>query len=148
MLDYRQQQLLNWLSAPDPSTNFNRAKNQRHAETGTWFLESEPYSTWQNNPSASMWLHGLAGCGKTVLSSTIIRDLQEKSGENTVSTVKWERHQTHALPFLAVLLSLRLILPKSRYRHSPLGENTIQSAWRPVSRDMADRLPIGSVFLL
>jgi predicted ATPase len=123
MLDHRQQQVVSWLSAPDPSTNFNKAKKQRHAGTGTWFLKINSYKQWQENPCASLWLHGLAGCGKTVLSSTIIRDLQDKSSENIVSTVN-ERGTKRTLCHLLQCCLLRLI-PPLRYHHSPL-ENTSQ----------------------
>ncbi|KAH0168095.1 Pfs, NACHT and ankyrin domain protein, partial [Aureobasidium melanogenum] len=69
--------LKEWLHAPDPSTNYNRAIQQRHPGTGLWFLESEVYEGWRVEENGFLWLHGLAGCGKTVLSSSIIEDLQK-----------------------------------------------------------------------
>lgn len=72
-----------WLSAPDPSTNHNRATRNRQAKTGSWFLESESFTHWKEQNSL-LWLHGKPGCGKTVLSSTIInavlQECQSKSG--------------------------------------------------------------------
>ena len=56
-----------WLSGPDPSTNHNRARRSRQEKTGSWFLESKTYAHWQEQKSL-LWLHGKAGCGKTVLS--------------------------------------------------------------------------------
>jgi hypothetical protein len=66
-----------WLSAPDPSTNHNRACRSRQATTGSWFLESEAYTHWKEQ-SSLLWLHGKAGCGKTILSSTIITEVLQK----------------------------------------------------------------------
>jgi hypothetical protein len=39
-------------------------------------LESEKYKTWKASSAAHLWLHGKAGCGKSVLCSTIIEDLK------------------------------------------------------------------------
>ncbi|KZL87248.1 pfs domain-containing protein, partial [Colletotrichum incanum] len=69
------QDVMKWLSPPDPSANYNKAFQQRHEGTGQWFLESEEYSEWKKTPKSSLWLHGIPGCGKTILSSTVIRDL-------------------------------------------------------------------------
>jgi hypothetical protein len=35
------------------------------------------YQEWKNKPNSKLWLNGKPGCGKTVLSSTIIEDLHE-----------------------------------------------------------------------
>ncbi|KAF2178430.1 hypothetical protein K469DRAFT_438948, partial [Zopfia rhizophila CBS 207.26] len=62
-----------WLSAPDPSMNYQKALKKRQAETGLWFLESEQYSKWKTGAPSSLWLYGIPGCGKTVLSSTVLQ---------------------------------------------------------------------------
>jgi len=55
--------------------NYQKALKQRHAETGRWLLESSQYSGWKEEGRTSIWLHGIPGCGKTILSSTVIEDL-------------------------------------------------------------------------
>lgn len=67
--------ILRWLSPPDPSTNHQKALKLRQADTGLWFLGNERYSEWKASPCSFIWLHGIPGCGKTVLSSTIIEDV-------------------------------------------------------------------------
>ncbi|KAK6356047.1 hypothetical protein TWF718_000421 [Orbilia javanica] len=64
-----------WLSPPDPSTNYDKALQQYHEATGSWFLESDDFKEWKTRPSSFLWLHGIAGCGKTILSSAIIKNL-------------------------------------------------------------------------
>ncbi|KAF2094687.1 HET-domain-containing protein, partial [Rhizodiscina lignyota] len=64
-----------WLSPPDPSTNYQKGLRLRQADTGLWFLEREQYTTWRASPSSFIWLYGIPGCGKTVLSSTVIEDV-------------------------------------------------------------------------
>lgn len=67
-----------WLSAPDPSTNYNKAIQQRHQGSGQWFLQSSAYSAWKTKQNSFLWLYGIPGCGKTILSSTIIEDLEKR----------------------------------------------------------------------
>jgi hypothetical protein len=65
-----------WLNPADASTNFVNASNLRHTGTGRWFLESDRYVSFKRTPNAHLWLRGIPGCGKTVLASTVIEDLQ------------------------------------------------------------------------
>lgn len=70
-----------WLSAPNPSTNHNRACHARQDDTGLWFLNG-PFHYWTKEYPL-MWLYGKAGCGKTVLSSTIITEVEQKCRSDT-----------------------------------------------------------------
>ncbi|KAL1600753.1 hypothetical protein SLS60_007141 [Paraconiothyrium brasiliense] len=67
-----------WLSAPDPSTNYNKAIKLRQAETGLWFVTSDAYNRWKTTAMSPLWLYGIPGCGKTILSSTIIQELLQQ----------------------------------------------------------------------
>ncbi|KAH7124928.1 hypothetical protein B0J13DRAFT_646926 [Dactylonectria estremocensis] len=64
-----------WLSPPNSSTNANHARQLRHEGTGTWFLNSPAFTEWKIRSRRHLWLHGLPGCGKTVLSTTILDHL-------------------------------------------------------------------------
>lgn len=75
--DDHSRKLQQWLSAPDPSMNYNKALNQRHQGSGGWFLRSPEYSAWKTGRDSFLWLSGIPGCGKTILSSTIIHELME-----------------------------------------------------------------------
>lgn len=44
-------------------------------KTGTWLIESEVFLRWTLNAGSLLWLYGIPGCGKTILSSTIIQYL-------------------------------------------------------------------------
>ena len=85
-LDRLSQQIVTWLAAPDPSSNYNFAREKHHPDTGLWLLDSLTYLQWKKQPASLLWLHGKAGCGKTVLSSTIIHDLskQEPGSSKTI----------------------------------------------------------------
>jgi Cdc6-like AAA superfamily ATPase len=64
-----------WLSAPDPSTSYQKALKLRQADTGLWLLESEAYNEWKRSATTPLWLYGIPGCGKTILSSTVLQDV-------------------------------------------------------------------------
>ncbi|KAH7010690.1 uncharacterized protein B0I36DRAFT_378566 [Microdochium trichocladiopsis] len=70
-------QLDRWLRPPDTSTNFNHARKQWHEGSGLWFLKSAAFNEWKRGSHRHLWLHGLAGCGKTVLSATIVDHLRK-----------------------------------------------------------------------
>ena len=78
--------MCSWLTAPDPSTNYHKAHKQRQADTGLWLLEGAKLTGWKTSPASRLWLYGIPGCGKTILSSTIIEHLLQHchGGPNTV----------------------------------------------------------------
>jgi hypothetical protein len=73
--DERREKIRRWLSAPDVSSNHNQARRKRQGTTGSWLVKSEQYADWKTTSDSLLWLHGIPGCGKTILSSTIIEDV-------------------------------------------------------------------------
>lgn len=74
--------IMKWLAAPDPSANLNKAIKARHKGSGKRLLESEAYISWKSGQNSFLWLYGIPGCGKTILTSTIIEDLQNNQGSS------------------------------------------------------------------
>lgn len=68
-----------WLRPSDASVNLVNASKLRHSDTGRWFLESGHYKWFQSTPGASLWLRSIPGCGKTVLSSTIVENVEVRN---------------------------------------------------------------------
>lgn len=68
-----------WLSAPDPSINHDRARKSHFETTGSWFLESDQFTRFKQQRLLTC-LYGIPGCGKTVLSSTIIEAIRRDVG--------------------------------------------------------------------
>ncbi|KAI4723790.1 ankyrin repeat protein [Aureobasidium sp. EXF-10728] len=64
-----------WLGPSDASINFVNASKLCHPNTGLWLLKSDRYKWFKITPGARLWLRGIPGSGKTVLTSTIIKDL-------------------------------------------------------------------------
>ncbi|KAK6000518.1 hypothetical protein QM012_003764 [Aureobasidium pullulans] len=81
-LDNQREKIVRWLSAPDPSINHNNAREKCHEGTGLWFVSSETFERWKMRPKSFLWLHGIPGRGKTILSSTIIEHLKSNIEPN------------------------------------------------------------------
>jgi hypothetical protein len=88
--EYRQksydEKIRSWLSPADPEVNYMRALRMRHSGSGAWFLQSQEYIQWKSSPKSSLWLHGLAGCGKTVLLSSIVEDLHRETSSDSLAS--------------------------------------------------------------
>ncbi|KAL8706555.1 MAG: hypothetical protein Q9201_000428 [Fulgogasparrea decipioides] len=76
-LENERKAIKEWLSAPDPSINHTRAYRSRQKSTGLWFLDGETFACWEKQGSL-VWLYGIPGCGKTVLSSAIVEQVNRK----------------------------------------------------------------------
>jgi hypothetical protein len=60
-------EVIKWLFHSDPNTNHNTACEKRSERTGLWFLQDTRFAAWRNTPGSVIWLHGIPGCGKTIL---------------------------------------------------------------------------------
>jgi len=78
-----------WLSPPDPLLNYQKALKQRQADTGLWFLESSQYGKWKTDPTSFLWLHGIPGCGKTILSSTVLENVFQYRADDPTKVVAY-----------------------------------------------------------
>ncbi|KAM5357601.1 hypothetical protein ACJZ2D_016093 [Fusarium nematophilum] len=67
--------IINWVSSGDNVSHFhNSVCDHRQINTGNWFLQGDTYARWKTSPNSFLWLHGIPGCGKTVLCSSIIKE--------------------------------------------------------------------------
>ncbi|KAF8817322.1 hypothetical protein BYT27DRAFT_7059115, partial [Phlegmacium glaucopus] len=51
------EKIKSWLSPPDNSRNWNEAYGKRQVDTCCWFLESERFLRWRENPGF-LWVKG------------------------------------------------------------------------------------------
>ena len=70
-----QAKVLRWLAGADPSTNYNTARKKHEKNTGSWLLQSPEFKSWKESDGSIMWLFGIPGAGKTILSSTVVDHL-------------------------------------------------------------------------
>jgi Cdc6-like AAA superfamily ATPase len=83
-LNQHEGEIRDWLSAPEPFTNYENALKKRHGGTGLWLTGGQAFADWKKRSNSILWLHGIPGCGKTVLSSTIIEHLKSITTPNRV----------------------------------------------------------------
>ncbi|KAH9013104.1 hypothetical protein EDB85DRAFT_2296414 [Lactarius pseudohatsudake] len=63
-----------WLSPADPSTNHNIARKAQHKGTAVWFFQGSIFVEWKSTGTL-LWIHGKPGSGKSVICSSVIRDI-------------------------------------------------------------------------
>jgi Cdc6-like AAA superfamily ATPase len=105
-IEKKQEELRQWLSPPDPSINLNDASEKRSKGSGSWFLDGEAFSGWKVEKNSFLWLYGIPGCGKSVLSSTIINNLKTASPSNPVLYFYFDFSDTAKQKFDGMLRSL------------------------------------------
>ncbi|KAH6693976.1 ankyrin repeat-containing domain protein [Plectosphaerella plurivora] len=64
-----------WLQPPDTSSNENQARKLRHGGTGMWLLGHPAFQSWCAGSRQYLGLLGVTGCGKTILSTTVLDHL-------------------------------------------------------------------------
>jgi len=115
-----------WLKAPDPTINHNEACLKRHPNTGLWFVESLVFKTWLDADNSFLWLNGFAGCGKSVLCSTVIQSTFRHRRSNPqigIAFFYFNFNDKSKQDLLAMLSSLLLQLSSQlKGRHEELAK--------------------------
>ncbi|KAH9178440.1 hypothetical protein EDB89DRAFT_2089725, partial [Lactarius sanguifluus] len=70
--DQIEQDVRRWLSPPDPSVNYNTAREAYQEGTASWIFEGSVFKEWELVGSL-LWIHGKPGSGKSILCSAIIK---------------------------------------------------------------------------
>lgn len=85
------EKLMRWLYTCDALEVYRQALDDMEPGSGGWFLEGEQMVSWQKEPGSLYWLHGIPGCGKTVLASSIIERVRATKSDETVLCVYYFR---------------------------------------------------------
>ncbi|KAJ0336670.1 hypothetical protein COL922a_007672 [Colletotrichum nupharicola] len=81
------QEIIKWLNAPDVTTDFNVAHEKSQPGTGTWLINGTLFNAWFKQENSFLWLYGFAGCGKSILCSTVIQHiLQHQNFSHDIGT--------------------------------------------------------------
>ncbi|KAF7902876.1 hypothetical protein EAF00_002778 [Botryotinia globosa] len=71
-------QVMTWLYPGEYYESLHQACAKRSANTGQWLLTDTSFQNWLNGLSDPiLWCYGSPGCGKTILSTTVIQYLQD-----------------------------------------------------------------------
>lgn len=75
-IDHRSAQerkrILDSFSTLNEAVSLGKHLSSRQEGTGTWFLSCPEYQEFLSTDNSQLWLHGIPGAGKSVLSATII----------------------------------------------------------------------------
>lgn len=114
-LEQRYEKTERWLSPPDPSTNYIKAIQRRQKGSGRWFLEYDHFTKWKKGHNSFLWLHGIPGCGKTILSATIIEDLKRSFPRQSLLYFYFDFNDTGKQTLESMVRSLmNQLSPKNR----------------------------------
>lgn len=61
------------------NTSKNNQQYLRFERMGEWFFNGQEFQKWKKQPGSLLWLYGIPGSGKTVLSSIVINHLLNDS---------------------------------------------------------------------
>lgn len=121
------------------------ALEKRHAGTGLWFIGSRAFADWEQHSGSFLWLHGIPGCGKTVLSSTIIKHL-ENSARPAHATLYFffdfndKNKQTLENMLRALVVQLYLRQPDTREPLEQLWQSSRESGHQLTKMSLRDVL--------
>lgn len=107
--DHDRAELLSWLCQVDPSQMYNAARDKHEVGTSEWLMANRELLVWEKEDKSLLWIHGkgtvhsvgiiefsihsnkwpLAGSGKSVLSSSVIKHLDDKYLSDPLTAVAY-----------------------------------------------------------
>ncbi|KAK2790832.1 hypothetical protein FQN53_008656 [Emmonsiellopsis sp. PD_33] len=76
------QEILKWLTDLEYSDKQNDFYSRRQEGTGQWLLDAPEFCTWVNKSNQTLFCPGIPGAGKTILTSIVIRHLEDTFGHD------------------------------------------------------------------
>lgn len=78
--DLRQSKVLEWLQCIDCSEKHALTRRKRRESTCTWLFRDECFTRWYGSRGGGLlWMYGKPGVGKTVITSAVIDELEERN---------------------------------------------------------------------
>ncbi|KAJ8116317.1 hypothetical protein OPT61_g2235 [Boeremia exigua] len=81
-MNENRRRIFNSFFVVNPHQYYEKALDLRHPTTGFWLTQSDNYKSWIKSPGSRLWLTGIPGAGKTVLSGLVIQDCLERASTN------------------------------------------------------------------
>lgn len=107
----RLQVMLDWLGAFNPSAYHNMVRESRTERTGEWLLQRQEFKRWRDSAEMTiLWMHGIPGCGKSVLTSSVIDNIRQlttaRDETSSMAYYYFQFGQQHASSVHSMLRSL------------------------------------------
>ncbi|KAI8627028.1 ankyrin repeat-containing domain protein [Xylariaceae sp. FL1651] len=95
----RREKLLDSITKIKLEPKHSDIANRRHENTGRWIHSDDEFQKWLRGEGAKcLWIHGIPGCGKTVMLSAIVDHLKKKEKSHVMAVVP--AYLTHQDPTL------------------------------------------------
>ncbi|KAF2659750.1 ankyrin, partial [Lophiostoma macrostomum CBS 122681] len=120
----QQKTILDWLGPLSMSHTHRNILSLRSPGTGTWLIEDESYKSWAKTPkNQAIWLRGIPGAGKTVLTSIVVENLlhHNQSDDTAVSFVYCDYNDAAQQTSERILSTILAAI----IRHRPLSEQLV-----------------------
>ncbi|KAB2104390.1 hypothetical protein AG0111_0g7901 [Alternaria gaisen] len=106
-VDEKRQEILDSFLSINPDDSFRTNTRIRHATTGFWLTETEEFIKWMQGSNLHLWLSGIPGAGKTILSSLIIQQcLKEATDDRAVAFFYCDYKNIRSQDVVQILSSL------------------------------------------
>ncbi|KIJ43577.1 hypothetical protein M422DRAFT_169820, partial [Sphaerobolus stellatus SS14] len=69
--------ILQWLNAVEVNSIFDKVREKCHPRTGQWFLQSKTFERFKGGVDKCIWINGIPGAGKTILSCVVSLDVRD-----------------------------------------------------------------------
>ena len=88
---------LAWLSPVNPASKLKEFRRDRQRGTGTWLFDLSEMSTWLETSNSALWIYGIPGAGKTMLSTLVVDEVLTRKRSSSIGTAYFYiRHDDHA----------------------------------------------------
>ena len=77
---------LRWLSPVDAAAKLQAFRRERQGGTGKWLFDLSEMSHWLDNSKEALWIYGIPGAGKTVLSTLVVDEVFSRKRSKSVGT--------------------------------------------------------------
>lgn len=77
---------LSWLSSVSAASKLQGFRKERQHHTGAWLFDLPEMSAWLENPKSALWIYGIPGAGKTILSTLVVDEVLTRKRSHSVGT--------------------------------------------------------------
>ncbi|TEA14517.1 Vegetative incompatibility protein HET-E-1 [Colletotrichum sidae] len=85
-LTSQRRKIVKYFLKDNPQPNFQTSLNLRQPMTGLWLTRSHStFFKWRDLPHSALWLSGIPGSGKTVLSGSVIEEILQLQTDSTAA---------------------------------------------------------------
>ncbi|KAF7672905.1 hypothetical protein GT037_008856 [Alternaria burnsii] len=107
VVNAERQKILDSFLSVNPEDSFRTNTRIRHATTGFWLTGTDEFTKWMQGSNLHLWLSGIPGAGKTILSSLIIQQcLKQATDDRAVAFFYCDYKNTMSQDVVQILSSL------------------------------------------